>query len=260
MKNSYLLYAFAIAASILFMSHFGGSEGGYSGSPGDGKTCGTNGGCHNTTASAQEMIFTDISGTKYSPGDTVAITLTATRSGVSRFGFEFRVEDSSNQAIGELIGNSRVTTVTFSGERATHKAQSAAGSNDSITWNFDWVTPAKGSGDAHMYVAVNATNGNGGKGGDKVLIDDLLFTEGTPISTRNLIPELGLYPNPATDVLYIKTLQGKQFSGEVLTLQGKSMLAFKDSNKLNIADLPKGRYFLMLEDATSVYRLTFLKL
>ena len=66
---------------------------GYTGSPFDGKTCGTNRGCHGGgTTTDNSMISTDIPAAGYTAGTEYNVTVTVTQANSSKFGFSFSIE------------------------------------------------------------------------------------------------------------------------------------------------------------------------
>jgi len=61
-----------------------------------------------------------------------------------------------------------------------------------------------------------------------------------------------IFPNPATDVLKIEGLSGRDFNYTVFTVDGRFVLAGKSGqgNVIQIADWPQGIYLLRVEDFT----------
>ena len=105
MKN-YFYFLIAIAGMFFLLTsgteNSGGSQGGKTGSPGDGGATCTN--CHSGTATAQEgWITSNIPAEGYTPGETYTITATGTHNGVGKFGFEVTAEDNADAKTGTFV-------------------------------------------------------------------------------------------------------------------------------------------------------------
>lgn len=80
-----------------------------------------------------------------------------------------------------------------------------------------------------------------------VLIDEVSI-EAIPsnLATNEVVQKaLGVYPNPAKNILIIVTNQ-KIENGEIFSISGQKMKIFSDK-EVNISDLPKGIYILKLK-------------
>lgn len=236
------------------MTRNNGSPGGYTGSPNDARTCGTNGGCHGggTTFEAG-WITTDIPQVGYSPGETYNITATADEGGTNKFGFELSEEDASGNAKGTLIATT-ATQLKQSGKSITHRNNSTSGS-DTKSWTFQWEAPAAGAGEVNFYAAFIAANGNNQNSGDNCYSSSLTIQEGPPAFVGNAAPEqtVSVWPNPAADAAFID-IPGS-WAAPVVTLYNLSGKAVKVQRalpgtwQLPLTELDAGVYLVRIQSA-----------
>lgn len=201
MKKHYFLYSGTIlsiiAVAIFSLSNAGGPPAGYTGSPADGKTCGSNGGCHTGNAVLAETgwITSDIPSSGYVPGTTYSITATATQAGVTKFGFQLSPQDAAGTALGTLVATA-ATQLKGNDKYIEHVSSSTSGT-DTKSWTFDWVAPASGTGDVTFYAAFNATNNSGTNSGDQIHTSTLTVQEASVgITEKSILNELQIFPNP----------------------------------------------------------------
>lgn len=191
MKRIYkILSVIAIPAILLLYSYSGGSPGGKTGSPGDGGTTCTQ--CHSGTAQAQGgLISTNIPFQGYTAGETYTITVSASMSGISRYGFELTAENASGVKKGTFVITDPARTKTTNGGKAvTHTSGGNSANGNSISWSVDWTAPAAGTGTITFYTALNATNSNGSTSGDQI------YTSTRSVSELVLNPQItGVSPN-----------------------------------------------------------------
>lgn len=57
-----------------------------------------------------------------------------------------------------------------------------------------------------------------------------------------------LYPNPAKDLVYIKSSNGKPVSVQVLSVDGKRIATHNNVNSFEVGKLPEGVYFIHIQD------------
>ncbi len=95
------------------------------------------------------------------------------------------------------------------------------------------------------------------------ILGQLCVATDTPQSKQ----EITVFPNPATDRLYIKltnsTVTNTDISIQVTDIQGKVFLTKNniiDETELNIANLPKGVYIITLQNNQTLFHSKFLKL
>lgn len=259
MRN-YFYFLIAIAGMFFLLTagteNSGGSQGAYTGSPGDGGATCTN--CHTGgTATPQDgWITTNIPVDGYTPGETYTITATGTHSGVGKFGFEVTAEDNADAKTGTfVITNPDENKLTNDDQAVTHKAAGTTPNGDMRTWTFDWIAPAVGTGDVTFYGAFNAANGTGNTMGDVIYTTTATVVEHTvgvnEIGGDNF--EVNLYPNPFTDFIKVSVKDNeKQISRIQLFNQSGSLVkSVTTSNagewKIDATDLNAGMYFVVLE-------------
>lgn len=165
----------------------GGSPGGYSGSPGDGKDC-TN--CHGGTASqVLGWISSDIPANGYVPGETYTINISVSGNGDK--GFEVSPQTQEGDPLGTLIDGAGVHLV--SGNKAvTHDDNSSA---NPAEWQFDWIAPVAGTGAVTFYGAFTVNK-------PVTKLCTYIVQENTGVSiVENTNLSTRVYPNPVTDEL-----------------------------------------------------------
>jgi len=184
MKKSVFAFSILVVLAILFypqaevISNSTGSPGGKSGAPGD-NTCVQ---CHSSFAlnsgSAIVNITSTIPASGYVPGSTYTITSSAAQSGVNKYGFEV------HEALGSILITNSTTTkhVGIGSNRITHEAAGTTVSVNSISWSFNWVAPATGSGNATFYGAFVAANYPSGNSNDYVYTTTLVVSENIPVA------------------------------------------------------------------------------
>ncbi len=165
----------------------GGSPGGYTGSPGDGKDC-TN--CHGGTATqVLGWISSDIPASGYDPGETYTINISVSGNGDK--GFEVSPQTPEGDLLGTLIDGAGVHLV--SGNKAvTHDDNSNA---NPAVWQFDWIAPASGTGEVTFYGAFTVNK-------PVTKLCSYVVQENTGVSiAENTSFDIQVYPNPVSDEL-----------------------------------------------------------
>ena len=159
-------------------SYTAGSPSACTGSPGDNFITCTD--CHSGPLESFQAgwITSNVPATGYAPGTTYTVTASITRSGHTKFGFEVSPQDISGNFLGTMmLLNSTETQLISNGNYITHKAAGTNGSGGVKSWSFNWIAPAQGTGDVTFYGAFNATNANGGSGGDTIFVSTLTLSE-----------------------------------------------------------------------------------
>jgi hypothetical protein len=111
---------------------------------------------------------------RYAAGERYTLTVTLTRTGMKRAGFQLaaRFENTGAQAgslapgagDGERVGVDSQDGVRYAGQK---KAGSSVAASDTATWTLEWTAPATG-GAVIFHVAANAANGDESANGDFV--------------------------------------------------------------------------------------------
>jgi hypothetical protein len=253
-------------ASNVAIANTSGSQGGYTGSISDGKTCGTSGGCHGGGAVDQAMITSDIPVTGYVPGEDYTVTITITQSGITKFGFEATAEDALGNQVGAITGGSGVNVIGTGGGtgHATHSASSTSGTGVK-SWSFTWTAPAFGTGAVTIYGSGNAANSGNNTTGDQIYKDAQTFNEvsGVAVEENVSLIEFVAFPNPVQDVLNVKfdNYGASNMQLDLYDLQGRNVRAFhngsiagaKQQMSYNVSDLDAGIYLLNLTMNGNVY-------
>jgi len=224
---------------------------GRAGAPGEGDCTG----CHTGVAVTGGIaITTNINAQIYTPGQTYTVTITASKVGSSKFGFQVTAVDANGLNIGEFINNGEVV-IASNGAYASHNGTSTSGT-DSKVWTIDWVAPPAGTGAVTFYASTNATNSDGSTSGDEVTLSSLAITEeAVTTSVPSFIETsglLGFYPNPAQSNEAVQLLfsTSGNISLNVYDLQGKQVHSVVSSVQegqpysISLEGVEKGIYFL----------------
>jgi len=145
------------AISVIVIATFGfmppsteNTPPGNTGSPADGKDCSS---CHRGKGKSIDNIITSNGGNEYEAGKTYTITLNLKGDKQSKkYGFQVSPQNEKGKQLGKfVITNTKETKLAGNGKYINQTAAGTIGSNGLKSWNFEWVAPAKGSGDAIIY-------------------------------------------------------------------------------------------------------------
>ena len=261
-RNSTTVKVLLLAGvAFVFMSNRGGSPGGKSGSTTDVNTCASGNGCHGPkTPMMQEALSGDFPSSGYAPGTNYKISVKPTNSGTTVWGFECMAEDASGNAVG-VFANNDDSNIKNDGLRVTHKFASTTFDAGSAEWVLDWTAPASGTGEVTFYVAVLAANGNGNTGGDELIIDTLVVSEGQVNSISDLIEnDIRLFPNPVVNELHIDS-KSAMVGGllEVFNSKGELVISSTIENSVTVSSLASGMYYAKISQGEKVITKTFVK-
>jgi hypothetical protein len=190
MKRLYKFLPIVILPVVLILfANSSGSPGGKSGSPGDSNANCTQ--CHSgATNSASGWISTNVPVQGYTPGQTYAITVTGTHSGVVKFGFELTAETTAGAKTGTFaITDATRTKLTNQNKAVTHKSAGTTPSGNTASWSVNWTAPATDVGQIRFYSAFNAANGNGNNSGDVIYTSNLSVNAALPESLAGITPD-----------------------------------------------------------------------
>jgi hypothetical protein len=225
-----------------YLRYPGGSPGGYTGSPGDGKDCTQ---CHGGTASPViGWITSDVPDDGYMPGETYTITVTVSGSGDK--GFEVSPQDLEGNLIGSLIPGSGNKLVGGN----TAVTQSSSSSANPKIWQFQWVAPSSGVGDVTFYGAFTV-NKPVTKTSTLTLQENtgVYISENTPISLK-------IFPNPVKDHMLMElhrdnatfeSIRILNAAGAVVYYESINLQAGKNIIHIQLPDIRPGIYFYMLQ-------------
>jgi FlgD Ig-like domain len=139
----------------------------------------------------------------YVPGQSYDLQVELQDPDASRWGFEFTIIGADGNEIGSLTSLDGQTQVGTNGVRTYGKHTSAGtqnGTTTGVSWTVRWTAPAAGAGDATIYLAGNAANGNGSNSGDRIYAISDLWTENTaspaPLPALAGVDLQPNYPNP----------------------------------------------------------------
>lgn len=229
---------------------------GRTGSPGEVTCSGCHGGGSGSTVVAINATpaFT---ANQYVPGQTYTISIDITNNAFSQFGFGCEILNASNANAGTMANGGSGVAFANSGARKNAIHTAAKSGTGGTSFTFEWTAPA--SGNATIYAAGNAVNGNGNTSGDTPGNTSLALTAlGTGIEKQsdNKI-SLNLFPNPSSDeysLQYNLTEEGNvkvslfSLSGQELSVlhEERQQTGLHDlSGKLS-PNLASGIYFIKL--------------
>lgn len=224
-----------------------GSPGGYSGSISEGRTCGTNGGCHGGGVTATNNILTsNIPESGYIPGMTYNINISFSEGTKTKYGFEVSAENATGikQGVWSSLDNA---TKLLSNKNVTHTSTGAQFPGGTASWDITWEAPNNFSGPVTFSVVINAANGNNGSSGDKIYMEQVLVSGNVSSVLENPLSKVNLFPNPVSEYLNLSGVN----SGTIIKIyDDRGRLVYEqtllDEQQLNLASLTPGSYLLKL--------------
>jgi hypothetical protein len=270
-----LIFTASIGIIILSTTAYTNNNGraGNTGSPGE-NACNQ---CHNTNALNSGGGSVSISSPNmpnwvYFPGTTYTINVKVKKAGIGKFGFGFEALLPSG-ANGGLIqtansNNSKTLSATVLGNsrtNAVHKQPNHFGT-DSVTFTFDWVAPAAGTGNITFYAAGNAANSANNSSGDFIYTTNQVITEASTvdINSQNNQNIVTIFPNPTTDYLVVNLptninsdetiIQFFDLKGSLKHSQKIMPNANQKNISLNVDFLNNGTYLMRLQNASLSYQ------
>jgi hypothetical protein len=227
--NKTLLFLFLFVIGVILISgtlNNSGSPGGKTGSPYDVATCAQ---CHSSSVTSVDWISSNIPESGYISGQTYLVTINAVDAAASKIGFEITSENSLGKQGTFVITDNERTKLTNNNNATTHRSAGLAPEGGVISWNVEWIAPAKETGDVVFYASFNAANGNGSTSGDKIYTSKLTVKENVSTDINHYKnSSISIYPNPAIGYFNVES-----------SLNMKSIAIFDLSGKLveNIEDL-----------------------
>lgn len=137
-------------------------------------------------------LATTFTGNGYIPDSTYSLTVKYTESGVSRFGFQITaLTKVGNNPVGTFTAGSTSskTTGVIAGKTREYLRHNGGGgsSNGKGEWTFTWKAPKTNVGKIVFYVVVNASNSDGGSGGDDIYAKTFEFDPSNLLPTATIL-------------------------------------------------------------------------
>jgi hypothetical protein len=183
-----------------------------------------------------------------------------------RGGFQMTILGPTNTRAGTLASPSSSSAVQILSGRQFFEHHPAVAYPDSnvIRWTVDWTAPDLPSGSlVTYYLAGVIANGNFQNVGDKVRAatgsGTIVISANEDINSIKPI----LYPNPGTDVLYVKTESEERPDGTISfynSLGVKAGHAGIEQGEVNVPSLSPGLYWLELRVGNTTYLEKWIKL
>jgi hypothetical protein len=264
MKRSVILSTtFAAALYIALGSNSSGpAKVGNGNRTGSAVASGTCGSCHGggsgtttlTIALKEKASGNDAAG-KYTPGTTYTVSLNGNNAALSKFGFQLTAMSSGNHQAG-TFGNlgTDVQTRNVSNISVAEQQHTLSKANGVFLVQFDWTAPAAGTGAVTFNGIFNAVDGNSQSTGDAVSLPASLTVNENATTGINEVKgalSFGLFPNPASALLHVKTGGSGEAIATLLDVTGKTLqtvqLAANQTTAIGVAHLPAGTYFLQVQ-------------
>ena len=151
----------------------------------------------------------------FTPGQTYAITVTISRQGLRRGGFEIAARFAGGRKKGRQAGSWQIRdaraqlipgavdkTLTFVQHNQIGSRAATPGANE---WTIDWTAPAADSGPVQFNVAANASNNDDSPLGDYIYVKAARSTPARSRSASEPPARAGLKPPCATSVANAET-------------------------------------------------------
>lgn len=263
----YPLLAFLLAAGLSLnsaQSYPNGAPPGYANDPPATDNCSS---CHQGNGlNLPPGTFTLNLPQAYKPDSTYLLTLTLSRVGMLRWGFELTAQLNDSTRGGNLIVLNTQYTQKDSGS-GTHKDYlkqtsdgTFPGTADQASWTFNWIAPGTGSGPVAFYASGLAANDDDSPSGDYVYtFSQTVQPQGAGVVDPGVsLPSspwlLSAYPNPFNPNLTINLNGPAMFQPLTLELvDAAGRLVFSRdlpgwtgvaTLPLDLSYLPSGTYLL----------------
>lgn len=254
-----LFLFFFLAMLFIAFTPYGGNKNssqaplGRTGAPGE-TTCGS---CHSGGSYSGSMVFKlgESNGSEYVPGETYIISFTGNYN-APRYGFSITALDNDENSAGvfALINENNTSLGTLSNGRQYVGHKNAGAANE---WTFEWTAPAEDAGPLTFYYVINATNGNGGTGGDFVATGSTSIEPAGVTRITEVVNDMPvrIFPNPATTHVNIHTSHGALEEVLIFDLQGKLVrheFIHHTQSSLDVSALNPAVYFLQIRTSEQV--------
>ncbi len=243
-----------IFAILLFSNYSANPPNGETGAPGEG-TCAI---CHTGNAGYQGTI--ELSGipdtiapaTSYA----VTVTLTATTGSPAKGGFQLVALNDANENAGTLTPASDDTgTNTDAGRTYIEHRPAKAFSGNTVTYNFNWESPAVTENEGiTMYFVGNFANGDGSSSNDKIITNNFSTFIQVPTGTDELVTSdaISIFPNPSTGLFSIThDCPCDDMNWEIYNVNGEKI---QDGNqsRIDLRQYAKGVYFVKISTGKEI--------
>jgi hypothetical protein len=263
-KKIVAILAFIIAiASISFRPMYKAGVVGFVASPDESDCTDCHGGIANSGIGSVVISSPTLTDWKYVPGKTYEINVTVAQTGIKLFGFAMEALTGAGTDAGKLevidLNNTHLDSSNVSGTMRTGMTHSFNGgkTDDSHTFAFKWIAPAKDIGPVTFYAAGNAANGNNLKTGDAIYTKSQVL-QPFPVgisAQKALNAEVELFPNPTMDKLAIRTTATDRMIVSIFDLHGKLLIRKENvlSNSfIDVSALSAGDYLTKIETVSGI--------
>jgi hypothetical protein len=159
--------------------------------------------------------------------------------------------------LGTLVVTDTVATqLVGNGKYITYRSGGVDGV-DSLSWEFQWIAPAAGTGKVIFYGAFNS-NFEGHKGGDVTYLTQYSAEENLHSAVSDLTAKkysMLVYPNPSHELLTVAwelkdastvQLELTDLSGKRIALISRGRQSGNQSATLDVSEVPAGVYLVSL--------------
>lgn len=247
--------------------------GNLTGGPGSNATCGS---CHtggtltNAGISLRKKSDNSLVTGKYTPGETYIVSLSAMHNTNFHHGFQLMALGADNKQAGEFKAlGSDIHSRLVGGVTLIEHNKPLAQQGAVFAKTIEWVAPAAGRGTISIYGTMNAVNNDGTTGGDAVSAPlKITFAEsGVSVpATTKLDDVLKIYPNPATNALYVdmQDAQAGSYEVAIFSIAGNKVYTQQVQNlagviTVPVASLAAGTYYVQVSSADVKYNKIFVK-
>lgn len=206
------------------------------------------------------------------------VTLRVVRPGLKRAGFQIVALDESYSNAGRIspLANSATTQLQqnqvfgFNRRYLTHKVGGITPTKpDTLEWKFTWESPIFDVGDVTFYYAINIANKDNTNKNDTIITHQVRIKKPQAASViTESKSDVYVLPNPAQSRLSIahNTHEEKFTDAFIFNVLGKEVkrIAASDTHadglhSLDISDLEKGAYTLVLSSEKKKHHISFVK-
>jgi hypothetical protein len=187
-----IIFIFFIAACLFIIqkafSNEAGPGAGYTGAPGENDCTSCHSGTPVTNSNAIK-VFTNMANGQYIPDSVYHFMIRGYKQSCTKFGFQCTMINGSGNKLGTLTVPTAATRVQILTGTKDYMEHTATGTtalyNDSTDWLFDWKAPSSLSGDASLFIAMNASNNDNNSTGDEIHLKDFTYpqTSNAPVAS-----------------------------------------------------------------------------